>query len=101
MQNPRELTPEEFLEWTHHPTTVAVRWMLRAWTAELGALWVSGQYTDQTADGTLQRNSEAIGMAQGFKRILDLSLEDINEEISNERNEELVRFASLGNRRTS
>lgn len=75
--------------------------MLRAWTAELGALWVSGQYTDQTADGTLQRNSEAIGMAQGFKRILDLSLEDINEEISNERNEELVRFASLGNRRTS
>lgn len=66
----------------------------------MGALWVSGQYTDSTADGTLQKNSEAIGMGQAFKRVLDLSLEDLNEEIRNERNEELVRFASLGDRGT-
>lgn len=46
--------------------------------------WVNGKLTGETADKTLQLNSEAIGRAAAFGEVMNLSYEEIYPEVSNE-----------------
>lgn len=74
-----QVSKEEWAEWKEHPVTSAVLSSLSVRQGVLKDSWAAGVFT---ADVAL--NAKAIGEAQGYQNVLDLSREEVNQGNSNE-----------------
>lgn len=62
---------QELKEWAQLPVTREFRDKLKLDRAELMEAWARGQFTNITADGTIQKNSEAIGQVIAIDQIVE------------------------------
>ena len=59
-------------EWKVHPVTELLIDTLRYELENCKELWLSGTFTEETADGTVQKNARALGVAQSYADLLDI-----------------------------
>lgn len=86
MQQSRQiLTKEMFDDWLQHPVTE----MLRAVVAPnlrkaLHEAWEAGNLTAESVEGTAQLNARAIGEAKAWRKIEQMTYEDMEGELHGE-----------------
>lgn len=71
---------EMYDDWLAHPVTVALNRYLKSKHQEFLVAWAEGRFTSETADATLQLNSNAIGRAGMLLEILELEPSDFLTE---------------------
>ena len=59
-------------EWANHPVTLEFLEMLRETRQTTMEAWARGNFTAENADGTLQKNAEAIGGLSVLDQTLDI-----------------------------
>lgn len=73
----------EYREWLSLEETISFKKKLEGRVEERRDSWSAGLFTAETADGTLQKNSEAIGYSTACLDILEsLTLGEIDEDQS-------------------
>ena len=65
-------TTEERAQWLSHPLTKSLLASLEVDVLEQQDLWSNGAFTAEGADGTLQRNSEAIGRVSSIEETVQI-----------------------------
>ena len=76
------VTNDEFESWKTHAVTTHFRKLLREKIGEIMEDWADGVFTQSTQAGTIQRNSNAIGMVQAYLAIEAMLTPDSDNEAS-------------------
>ncbi len=61
---------EEVLSWCKHPVTQSLMMSLYGDMAGYFEAWSNGDYTSETAEGTVQKNSKALGGVAAIESML-------------------------------
>lgn len=61
---------EEWNEWLQHPVTVAFREHLASLKERIKEDWAAGFFTDESSEGTAQKNAVALGQHQLLEDLL-------------------------------
>jgi hypothetical protein len=77
----KTINKEELEEWLTHPVTQEVKRTLKVWQQVLMEQWASGAFTDMSQFGTAILNAKAIGQFEALARVLDISLDQLGEEL--------------------
>ena len=72
-----KVNSEEWNEWLGHPVTEIYRGYLKELLLKIMEDWASGIYTDESAEGTAQKNAVALGQYRQIEDLLNLTEEDL------------------------
>ena len=75
----REPTPEQARGWLNQRTGKYHKAQLIERLEDLKDGWVNGDFTGESVEETIQRNSEALGKAQAYADVI-LTLEEMTED---------------------
>lgn len=81
---PVVVTGEEWDAWVNNPVTKIFRNYLHHRLMGNQRAWVNGSFTHPSGDGTLQMNAGAIASCQLMVELLQLTSDEVNQEMSNE-----------------
>lgn len=76
------ITLDEWKEWKLHPVTIEFFSSVKARIEDKKDQWANGNFTEETIDGTSQRNAEAIGAVVALSDLLETSYEGVIEEVA-------------------
>lgn len=79
------MTLEEFLEWKQHPATDRFFKFLSRTRENIKEEWANSMYTGAETDETLQRNASALGQVQLLKLLDEVSFDEIEETLGEQR----------------
>lgn len=71
------LSEEEFLGWSEHPVTKALRSAMRAQVERAKERWAAGEFLDQSQFATAVENARAIGGCEAAGFIIELDYETL------------------------
>jgi len=76
------ITLEEWTEWKLHPVTIEFFHSVKARIEDKKDSWANGNFTAESLDGSMQKNSEAIGAVLALTDLLETSYEGVVEEVA-------------------
>lgn len=73
------ISQEEWDAWSLHPVTKVMRQHFRLRREDILDSWSSGAFTGPSSAETIQKNAQAIGAAQAYAEVSELSYEQLKE----------------------
>lgn len=86
-----DFTLEDFLHWRNQSVTKFLLKEISVEIEEEKEAWASGALTTESTDGTIQKNSHALGRVDALKGILE-KIEEIKAAKKEEANDSAVRM---------